>query len=137
MAQNEIKENTTVVDINKRQNISDHLANERTFLAWIRTGVGIMAFGFVVVKFSLFIKQLSAILGKEVIVHQKGHSAAAGIILVALGSLTTILSYVRYNQTEKKLTSGVYQQSSLLIGMMTILIFAISLFLIYYLVEST
>jgi putative membrane protein len=96
-----------------------------------------MAFGFVVVKFSLFIKQLSAILGKEVIVHQQGHSAAAGIILVALGSLTTILSYVRYNQTEKKLTSGVYQQTSLLIGMMTILIFAISLFLIYYLVEST
>ena len=30
-------------------NVSDHLANERTFLAWIRTSIGIMAFGFVVV----------------------------------------------------------------------------------------
>jgi putative membrane protein len=34
---------------------NDHLANERTFLAWIRTGIGIMGFGFVVVKFSKLI----------------------------------------------------------------------------------
>jgi putative membrane protein len=137
MAKNEQEEKPAVADINKRQNVSDHLANERTFLAWIRTGVGIMAFGFVVVKFSLFIKQLSAILGKEVILPQKGYSAVAGIVLVALGSLTTVFSFLRYNQTEKKLASGIYQQSSLLIAVMTILIFAISLFLIYYLVEST
>lgn len=31
----------------------DHMANERTFLAWIRTSIGIMAFGFVVEKFAL------------------------------------------------------------------------------------
>jgi putative membrane protein len=41
-----------------------HMANERTFLAWIRTSIGIMAFGFVVEKFALFIKQMSLILGK-------------------------------------------------------------------------
>ncbi|QEM08229.1 DUF202 domain-containing protein [Mucilaginibacter rubeus] len=35
-------------------NASDHLANERTFLAWIRTSIALMGFGFVVVKFSLF-----------------------------------------------------------------------------------
>ena len=37
-------------------NIREHLANERTFLAWMRTSIGIMAFGFVVVKFALFVK---------------------------------------------------------------------------------
>ena len=35
-----------------------HIANERTFLAWIRTSIGVMAFGFVVEKFALFIKQM-------------------------------------------------------------------------------
>jgi len=35
------------------QNRRVHLANERTFLAWIRTSIGIMAFGFVVEKFGL------------------------------------------------------------------------------------
>jgi Domain of unknown function (DUF202) len=42
-----------------------HMANERTFLAWIRTSIGIMAFGFVVEKFALFIKQMSIVLGKS------------------------------------------------------------------------
>ena len=55
----------------KKNNASDHLANERTFLAWIRTSIGIMAFGFVVVKFSLFVKQISLILGKEILFIQK------------------------------------------------------------------
>ena len=34
---------------------SDHAANERTFLAWVRTGVAVIAFGFVVEKFNLFV----------------------------------------------------------------------------------
>ena len=42
---------------------TDHLANERTFLAWIRTSIAIMAFGFVVVKFALFVKQITLIMG--------------------------------------------------------------------------
>jgi len=33
----------------------DHAANERTFLAWVRTGIALMAFGFVIVKFNLFL----------------------------------------------------------------------------------
>jgi uncharacterized membrane protein YidH (DUF202 family) len=64
---------------------SDHLANERTLLAWTRTSIGIMAFGFVVVKFSLFVKQLSLALGKEYIIPSRGYSAIAGILLVAVG----------------------------------------------------
>jgi putative membrane protein len=44
-----------------------HMANERTFLAWIRTSIGIMAFGFVVEKFALFIKLMSLIFGKATI----------------------------------------------------------------------
>ena len=45
----------------KPKNLNDHLANERTYLAWLRAGIGVMAFGFVVVKFSLFLKQFSLI----------------------------------------------------------------------------
>ncbi|MBB5439184.1 uncharacterized membrane protein YidH (DUF202 family) [Pedobacter sp. AK017] len=48
-----------------RGNAGDHLANERTFLAWIRTSIGIMGFGFVVVKFSLFVRQIGIALGHQ------------------------------------------------------------------------
>ncbi len=45
---------------------SDHAANERTFLAWVRTGIAVVAFGFVVEKFNLFVATIaSSALGEE------------------------------------------------------------------------
>jgi putative membrane protein len=116
---------------------SDHLANERTFLAWIRTGIGIMAFGFVVVKFSLFIKQLAVILGDKTAVQPKGYSSITGIILVAFGMLTIVFAYLRYRSTEKQLDKGNYRQSGFLISAVTLFIFGIGLFLLLYLIRST
>ena len=120
----------------KRNNASDHLANERTFLAWIRTSIGIMAFGFVVVKFSLFVKQITLILGKENIIHSKGYSGIVGIVLVGVGTITAVLSYVRYRHSERQLNKGYYEHSSLLITVLTAFIFLVSVFLIVYLVDS-
>ncbi len=122
--------------IEKRRSPTDHLANERTFLAWVRTSIGIMAFGFVVVKFSLFVKQISLILGKEHIIQSKGYSGIVGVVLVAVGTVTAVLSYVRYKQTEKQLNEGYYKHSSLLITVLTAFIFLVSVFLIVYLVDS-
>jgi len=120
----------------KQGNASDHLANERTFLAWMRTSIGIMAFGFVVVKFSLFVKQISLILGKENVIHSKGYSGIVGIILVTVGTVTAVLSYMRYRRSEKQLNEGYYQHSSLLITVLTAFIFLVSVFLIVYLIDS-
>jgi putative membrane protein len=39
---------------------SDHAANERTFLAWIRTGIAVIAFGVVIAKFNLFMLALAS-----------------------------------------------------------------------------
>jgi len=124
-------------EIKKQGNPSDHLANERTFLAWIRTSIGIMAFGFVVVKFSLFVKQVSLILGKGNVIQNRGYSAIVGIILVAVGTVTSVLSYLRYRQTAKQLKEGTYSHSSLLITVLTAFIFLVSALLIAYLIEST
>jgi len=120
----------------KQGAISDHLANERTYLAWVRTSVGIMAFGFVVVKFSLFVKQISLLLGKETIIPQRGYSAIMGIVLVFVGAITAILSYIRYKHTEKQLKEGRYEHSSLLITILTGFIFLVSAFLVVYLIQS-
>lgn len=122
--------------IQDRSNASDHLANERTFLAWIRTSIGIMAFGFVVVKFSLFVKQISLLLGKQVVIHQQGYSAIVGIVLVAVGTVTAGASYLRYKNIEKQLNEARYKNSSLLITILVAFIFLISVSLIAYLIES-
>lgn len=96
-----------------------------------------MAFGFVVVKFSLFVKQISLVLGKENVIHNRGYSAVIGILLVAVGTITSVLSYLRYRQTARQLKTGEYSHSPLLITMLTAIIFLVSALLIAYLIEST
>ena len=122
---------------NQNPNISNHLANERTFLAWIRTSVGLMAFGFVVVKFSLFVRQVSALLGKENQVQNRGYSGMVGIILVAVGMITSVLSFARYLKTKKQISEGNYNHSTILLTVITAFIFFLSVLLIVYLVQST
>ncbi|QRR00840.1 YidH family protein [Dyadobacter sandarakinus] len=120
----------------RKQNPNDHLANERTFLAWIRTSIGIMGFGFVVVKFSLFVRQITAVLGHKAEAPSTGYSPVIGILLVALGAVATLFSYIRYIDTKKQLNAGTYYHSSLLIQIMTVVIFLVSVLLIFYLVKS-
>jgi putative membrane protein len=48
------------------RNFAEHAANERTFLAWIRTGIAVIAFGFVLEKFNLFILALTGTSAAEV-----------------------------------------------------------------------
>jgi|ERR1022692_1664198 putative membrane protein len=117
-------------------NTNEHLANERTFLAWVRTSIGIMAFGFVVVKFSLFVKQIGIVLGKQIILQQHGFSNIIGIVLVAAGSSSLILSFIQYKRTEKQINNGNYISSSWLTGALAIFIFLVSIFLIIYLINS-
>ena len=91
-----------------RINASDHLANERTFLAWIRTSIAIMGFGFVVVKFSLFVKQFSIALEQQIPMQGKGYSAIIGIFLVAVGAVMALLAFIRYKTIERKLLQNTY-----------------------------
>ena len=122
---------------NGNKRVSDHLANERTFLAWLRTGIGIMAFGFVVVKFSLFVKQLTLLLGKDKIIEQKGYSALLGILLVAAGLLMTLLAYARFKRTQKQIDENSFRSSSYLLSFVVGFVTLISLLLIVYLIENT
>ena len=86
---------------------ADHLANERTFLAWIRTSIALMGFGFVIVKFALFIRQISFALGEKT-PQGKGYSAIIGVTMVALGALMATLAYIRYRKIEKQLNNNTY-----------------------------
>jgi len=63
---------------------SDYLAAERTFLAWIRTGLALMGFGFVVARFGLFLQEIHVI-APEVPSPKHGLSIYFGTALIAAG----------------------------------------------------
>jgi len=115
---------------------NDHLANERTYLAWIRISIGIMAFGFVVVKFSLFVKQIGIALGTGIKTPSLGYSSLIGIVLVAFGALSILFSYGQYRKTETQLRTGKYVPSSILTSLLTAILLLISILLIFYLLQS-
>jgi putative membrane protein len=81
---------------------SDHAANERTFLAWVRTAIAIMAFGFLVQKFDLFLRIAAASLGRHAL-PAPGQSVGtvAGLALVVLGGTTMLLATVRFRRTTR------------------------------------
>ena len=116
---------------------SDHLANERTFLAWIRTGIGIMAFGFVVVKFTLFVKQLSIVLQKPLPAPSHGYSTAIGIFLVAFGCLMNLMAFIRYRIIDKQIKDADYKPNNVLTTVLVAFILLAGISLVWYLVTST
>jgi len=126
----------------KIRNRRVHMANERTFLAWIRTSIGIMAFGFVVEKFALFLKQVTYFLGKAEPLTGKppaasqGYSAILGVFLVALGALMGLLAFIRYKKTEKQIDEETYRPSILLDMLLTMAILAVGVFLVFVLIHS-
>jgi uncharacterized membrane protein YidH (DUF202 family) len=121
----------------------DHLANERTFLAWIRTNLGIMAFGFVVEKFSFFIQEITSFLRKTgeplapvVPSTLQGYSSIFGITLVGLGALLSLLVFVRYKKVERQIDADHYKPSYGLVTLLAFCVFFVGVLLIIYLVSS-
>jgi putative membrane protein len=83
-----------------------HQANERTMLAWIRTGIALMAFGFAIARFGLFLRQVAS-LGQVAVRVQHGvGSAWVGAVLVALGMLANLLATVRYARIRRAIDRG-------------------------------
>jgi putative membrane protein len=123
--------------VKKGGSATDHLANERTFLAWIRTAIAIMAFGFVVVKFSLFVKQIALMAtDKSVVLPDQGTSSTIGIFLVALGAIMSLLAFIRYKGIERQLNQNLFFPSVTLVLLLTLSILAGSILLVIYLLPN-
>ena len=86
---------------------SDHAANERTFLAWVRTSIAIMAFGFLVEKFDLFLEFASRSLAARMpSVGGQLVGNIAGLLLIALGGAVMVLAIIRFRHTALDIDSA-------------------------------
>lgn len=124
-------------DALKMDHARDHLANERTFLAWIRTSLAIIGLGFVIVKFSLFVKEVELVVSKEMPVRHNSYSLLMGIVLVAIGGIITVVAYLRFNETKKVMQTGRFEQSGWPMKILSVLLVIACVLLIVYLIETT
>ena len=89
---------------------SDHAANERTFLAWVRTGLAVLAFGFVIEKFNLFILTLATASSLDAGLRMRLERASGpfaryeGLVLVLMGIALILWAAVRFVRNERLLS---------------------------------
>lgn len=110
----------------------DHLANERTFLAWVRTGAAIVVFGFAIGRFSLAMRQLAAFQGHGI--KTAGVSVWIGSLTIAAGIALVVAGLLRYHKTRIQLDAGVFEPAGLVVNLVTILTVILGLALVGYLI---
>src|SRR5579872_311347 len=79
---------------------------ERTFLAWIRTGLALMGFGFIVARFGLFLEEVASAAGGGSPLVPSTFSLPLGMALVLIGVIVNILSSFRHVSLVRKLNRG-------------------------------
>ena len=87
-----------------------YMAAERTFLAWIRTGIALMGFGFVVARFGLFLREIAASQTPVKLPHA-GFSLPAGILLIALGIIVNVVAAIRHHRIVRAIDRGQFRQT--------------------------
>jgi putative membrane protein len=124
-------------------NYSDHAANERTFLAWVRTGIAVIAFGFVIEKFNLFLLSIADVSRIEI-----GHQAQferligpfgryEGIAFMLIGTGLIALAATRFLRTTRLIDSQQTNSVSdvrmelVLSGVLVLLVVVYSVYLLF------
>ena len=83
-----------------------HMANERTFLSWSRTAISLLAFGFVIERFDIFMEHIMRLGGFPI--HGIDHKFMIYLSLFcfAVAGLAIVISGVRFVQTRRHINSG-------------------------------
>jgi putative membrane protein len=83
-----------------------YMAAERTFLAWIRTGLALTGFGFVVARFGLFLREAVPAGGVSPAPVEPGLSLPLGTALILLGTAVNVVSAVRHRRYVRAIDDG-------------------------------
>lgn len=105
---------------------TEFLANERTFLAWIRTSVAIISLGFVIAKFRLWLDEVAKAGSSPAASTKLGDSFQIGIGMMALGGLLTLLATWRYHVVNLQIERGKVMPDRGLIVFVSILVVALA-----------
>ncbi len=116
---------------------TEYLANERTFLAWIRTSIAVISLGFVVAKFGVWLRELATRLAPQIPVHSTGMSLPIGVAMMALGGALAVLAAWHYHLVNLAIERGEVQANRGLIVTVTVGVALLALMMIVYLLVAS
>jgi putative membrane protein len=119
------------VGVDTSKKVTDHLANERTFLAWIRTGLATITFGFVVERFGLLLRELGF---KDNTTAIPSHlSSFFGVCLTVLGVIMMIVALLQFLQNRLSIDAECFHPSACFPIVLAILASLVGVLLALYL----
>jgi putative membrane protein len=112
------------------------LANERTFLAWVRTSIAIMSLGFVIAKFSLWMREISSQFAPQHHVRHIGAAAPLGECMVGVGALLTAFAAWRFRVVNRAIEHGEIKADPVMVFVITAIIVGAAIAVIVYMALS-
>jgi putative membrane protein len=109
----------------------DHLANERTFLAWLRTGIATIVFGFAIGRFSIALREFLKLQGHDS--NTPGLTTWLGIISTVGGVGLILIGLARYKQALVQIDSDTFEPAGFVIDMVAYVLGIFGLVLAGYL----
>ena len=125
---------TTSISPSESGKASSHLANERTFLAWIRTSISIIVFGFVVAKFGITLREFLRVQGAAE--HESGVSLIIGVGFIAMGIFMVLAAWFRYQGTMRRIETGDFKPAGAIVTVLTVVAAVFGIILAVYLIYT-
>lgn len=106
----------------------EHQANERTFLAWVRTAIALIGFGLAIARFGLFLRQLQTSLTQQSVQsHPVFNSENLGISLIVVGVMAIALAAWQYNRVFRQIEQGNYRPNRLIVWFTTAIVMTLGI----------
>ncbi len=113
------------------------MANERTFLAWVRTSIAVTGLGFVVARFGLWLRQLSARFDAGgPLVRHTGLSLPLGVAMMSVGGLLAVLAGGRYRRVRRAIDADAPAAAGQAVTVVTLLVLAVTASLVIYMLST-
>jgi len=115
-------------EVPEERRAAEHLDNERTFLAWVRTNVALISFGIVLARLSPSLSAAGAVNAGRI----TAKTVPLGIVLVVFGTLVTVLAAWRYDKVNREIEAGFVKTDRALVWFVTLAIVLLSAAAIAY-----
>ena len=125
---------TSSISPSASSKVTSHLANERTFLAWIRTSISIIVFGFVVAKFGITLREFLRVQGATE--HESGVSLIIGVGFIAMGIFMVLAAWFRYQGTMRRIETGDFKPAGAIVTVLTVVAAVFGIILAGYLIYT-
>ena len=115
------------------ERLREHQANERTFLAWLRTSIALIGFGFAIARFGLFLRELqTSVIQQNIQTHSVISTQSVGLGLVIVGILFIVFAVWRYNQIFWQIEQANYQPNRVMVWVTGAIVIVLGLLSIPY-----